>query len=95
MIGGKNKHGRRMIASHDPSCPERDRSSSVTFSGFSNDILFWKTPEQFANRDLLFGVCQDQNAFMRDKISKASQRFFEESFLGNEAQQLFGAGTAA
>src|SRR5882672_7399753 len=95
MIGGQNEHGGCVIASHDPSSPERDRSSGVTFCRFSDDILFWEIPQQFANCALLFGVRQDQNAFMRNKAFKASQRFFEKSFVGNEAQQLFGAGTAA
>src|SRR5262252_2277971 len=95
MIGGQNEHGSCVIASHDPSSAERHRWSRVTFGGFSDDILLWKIPQQFANRALLFGVRQDQNTFIRNKTLKPGQRFFEQSFIGNEAQQLFGAGTAA
>src|SRR5206468_3823982 len=95
MIRGQNEHGGCVIASHDPSSAERHCSSGVTFSGFSDDILFWKTPQQFANCALLFRVRQDQSAFIRNKTLKPGQRFFEQSLIGNEAQQLFGAGTAA
>ena len=85
MIGGQNEHDGCVIASYDPSSPERDRRGSVTFGRFSDDILFWKTLEQFSNCAFLFGVRQDQNAFMRNKTFKASQRFFEKSLVGNEA----------
>src|SRR5882672_11257395 len=94
MIGGQNEHGGCVIASHDPSSPERDRSSGGTFCRFSDDILFWEIPQQFANCALLFGVIQDQIAFMRSKECKGNQRFCGKGFVGNEAQQLFGAGTA-
>jgi len=66
-----------VIASYDPSSPERDRRGSVTFGRFSDDILFWKTLEQFSNCAFLFGVCQDQSAVGRDKAFEAPQRFFE------------------
>src|SRR6266513_2882449 len=95
MIRGENEHGRCMIASHDPASPKRDRGSGIAFRRFSNDVFFWKIPEQFANSALLFGVRQDQNALIRNKTLKARQSFFEQSFIRNQAQQLFGPGTPA
>ena len=81
MIGGQNEHGGCVISSYDPSSPERDRSGGVTFRGFSDDILFWKILEQFPNCVFLFGVRQDQNAFVRNKTFKPSQCFFEQNFI--------------
>src|SRR5262249_697960 len=55
----ENEHGGRVVPGHNPASAKRDRGSSIAFRGFSNDVLFWKTPEQFANFALLFGVRQD------------------------------------
>jgi hypothetical protein len=84
-----------MIASHDPSSAKGNRGSGVAFRRLSNDVFLWKISKQFANCALLFGVRQDQNAFTRDETFKAHQSFFEQSFIGNEAQQLFRTGTPA
>ena len=81
VIGGKNEHRCCVIASHDPTRAERDRGSGVAFRRFSYDVFFWKTPEQFANGAFLFGVGQDQNAFIRNKTFKTRQRFFEQSLI--------------
>src|SRR5439155_9281293 len=95
VIGGKNEHRGCVIASHDPTRAERDGGSGVAFRGFSYDVFFWKISKQFANGAFLFGVGQDQNAFIRNKAFKTRQRFFEQSLIGNEAQQLFGTSTPA
>src|SRR2546425_1493432 len=61
MIGGKNDHDGRVIASCYPAGAERDGSSGVAFGRLRYDILLWKISEQFANGVFLFGVRQDQS----------------------------------
>jgi hypothetical protein len=95
MIGGQNDHDGCVIASCHPAGAERDGSSRIAFGWLRYDILLWKIPEQFANGAFLLRVRQDQSALGRDKAFKARQSFFEQSFVGDEAQKLFGTGPPA
>jgi hypothetical protein len=95
MIGWENDHDGCVIASCHPAGAERDGSSSIAFGRLGYNVLLWEIPQQFANRVFLFGVRQDQSALGRDKAFKARQSFFEQSFVGDEAQKLFGTGPPA
>ena len=98
VIGGKNEHCGCMIAGNDPTRAERDRGGGVAFGRFSDDVLFWKTTKQFAHCAFLFGVCQDQSTFRRDKAFKSPQRFLRaESCRKRGAAVVWGghAGSMA
>src|SRR5437879_4687166 len=95
VIGGKNDHDGCVIANCHPAGAERDGSSGVAFGRLRYNVFLWKIPEQFANGAFLLRVRQDQNALGRDKAFQACQSFFEQSFVGDEAQKLFGTGPPA
>src|SRR5215470_2200394 len=95
MIGWEHEHRGRAIASSDPARPQRNGGCGVAFSGLRDNVFFREIGKQFANGGLLFGICQDQNTFTRDEVFKASDGFFEQSFLRDQSKQLFWPGSPA
>src|SRR5262249_36965182 len=71
-----------------PAGSERDRRGRVALGRLSNNVLLGELPKQLSDCVFLFCIGQNQNALARDESLEARKRFFQQSFVRNEAQKL-------
>ena len=95
MIGWQDHHRRLGIACGDPSNAERNGGCGVAFLRFGKDVFRWQIGQHGAHACELLGIGEDDNVLPRHHTFETVDGQFEQGFVSEELEQLFGLGISA